>query len=173
LQLVTTSTGERQRVEPSKINVQVVQNDKIVLKHTLTDKCNGSYEIEFTPTELGKCQLNIDTYGKRTFEFPIVIGGTVDPKLCEAYVKSETKANEPVLIVVVAKDSNGDKFRVGGTLFSIGFAGDGDLYNVDLQDKMDGTYHISVTPNKPGNYCVFISVGEKDIGSSPVGFKVT
>ena len=82
----------------------------------------------------------------------------------------------------------------GGTVFSIGFAGDGDLYNVDLADQLDGTYHISVTPNKPGitfrsfflmilfillsiqilgNYVVFISLGEVDIAASPIGFQVT
>lgn len=37
--------------------------------------CDGTYEIQFTPNELGKCVLNIDTYGTRTFEFPITIGG--------------------------------------------------------------------------------------------------
>lgn len=74
-------------------------------------------------------------------------------------------------------------------MFSIGFAGDGDLYNVDLADQLDGSYHINVTPNKPGifyfyvsnsfliliflgNYVVFISLGEVDIAASPVGFQV-
>jgi len=172
--IVTTGTGERQRIEMHQITVEVTQNGSKHLQHTLKDMCDGTYEVTFTPTELGKCQLNIDTYGTRTFEFPIVIGGIADPSKCEALVitpLSNIRANFPLQISVVAKDERGDRFKVGGTLFSISFAGDGELYNVDLSDKMDGSYLVTVTPNKPGNYAVFISLGEVDIASSPVGFK--
>jgi len=174
--IVTTSTGERQRVEMHQIKVEVIFNGSKTLEHTLQDMCDGTYQLQFTPKELGTCVLNIDTYGTRTFEFPITVGGIADPSKCEAFVKTpanQIKANAPVLIVCVAKDESGERFKVGGTVFSIGFAGDGDLYNVDLADQLDGSYNISVTPNKPGNYVVFISLGEVDIAASPVGFQAT
>jgi len=171
--IVTTQTGERQRIDMKQIAVQVIQNGKTVLKHTLTDKRDGTYELVFTPTELGKVVLNIDTYGTRTFEFPIAIGGIADPSKCEAYVDGKARANQPAVIRIIAKDKRGERFKVGGTIFTIGFAGDGELYNVDLADQMDGSYILLVTPNKPGNYVVFISVGEVDISSSPLAFQVT
>jgi hypothetical protein len=172
--IVTTHTGERQRVDPQQIVVKVVQNDSLVLPHTVEDKKDGTYEIVFTPTELGKLILNIETFGTKSFEFPIKIGGQADPAKCEAKCATPSpKVNEPVLIVVVAKDKAGQRFTVGGTVFSISFAGEGELYNVDLQDQMDGSYFIKVTPNKPGNYVVYISLGEVDIAASPIGFCAT
>jgi len=171
--IVTTSTGERQRVELDKIAIELKQDGKN-FPFQFTDKCDGTYEIVFTPNKLGSMQLNIDTYGKRTFEFPILVGGIADPSKCEAVVVTQNcKANQPVHIRVIARDAQGERFTVGGTAFSIGFAGDGELYNVDLADQSDGSYNIMVTPNKPGNYVVFISLGEVDIAASPVGFAVS
>jgi len=170
--IVTTSTGERQRVELHKIVVNLTQNGK-AFPFKFIDKCDGTYEVVFTPTELGKMQLNIDTYGTRTFEFPIAVSGVADPSKCEAFVVTQQcKANAPVQIKVIAKDAQGERFKVGGTNFAIGFAGDGELYNVDLSDQGDGSYNVFVTPNKPGNYVVYLSIGEVDIAASPVGFQV-
>lgn len=46
----------------------------------------------------------------------ILILLVADPSKCEAIVKTpanQIKANNPVLIVCIAKDENGDRFKVG------------------------------------------------------------
>jgi len=155
-----------------QLSVQAVNNGKNI--HTsIEDNQDGTYIIGFTPHDIGKVILNVSAYGKSQFQWPIVVGGLPDPTKCEAYVHSATKVNQPVLIVIVAKDKSGARFLVGGATFNVGFAGEGELYNVALVDKMDGSYHLSVTPNKPGQYVIYVSLGEVDIAASPVNFVAT
>jgi len=168
--IVTLKNGERTRVPVDAMKIEFLGQQ---VRSTFEDNGDGTYLIQFIPPNLGKIQINIDAYGERQFEWQIDVCSAPDPSTCTAVLLAPPKVNYPVNILITASDSRGNRFKVGGANFQLGFAGVGQLLNVSLDDNLDGTYSLTATPNSRGDYMIYISLGDVDIKASPVQFNVT
>lgn len=72
----------------------------------------------------------------------------------------------------MARDAAGKQLKVGGAKFNLGFNGAGQLSQVGLLDRMDGTYTLSFVPDTAGQYAIFISLDGHDIKTHPLVFTV-
>jgi len=169
--IVTLSNGERTRIPVESLSVQFIGMDGV--RSGVDDNGDGTYAIKFIPPQLGKVQINIDAYGTRQFEWQVEVCSAPDPATCRAVLQTNPpRANQELRVLITACDSTGQAFKVGGANFSLGFAGVGQLTEVGLEDQLDGTYLLKATPNSRGQYMIYISLGDVDIGASPVSFNV-
>eukprot|EP01127_Copromyxa_protea_P005473 TRINITY_DN15401_c0_g1_i1.p1 TRINITY_DN15401_c0_g1~~TRINITY_DN15401_c0_g1_i1.p1 ORF type:complete len:315 (+),score=56.51 TRINITY_DN15401_c0_g1_i1:29-973(+) len=165
--IVKLMSGERTRVPIENLKVELVGMN---IPWDFRDNEDGTYTILFTPTQLGKVQLNIDCFGVRHWEWVITVSSSPDPAHCEARVVGQPRVNQKCEVLITARDSSGGQFQIGGAQFGIGFNGVGELNEVGLADNLNGTYSLFMTPNVPGEYAIFVSLGDVDIKDSPVIF---
>jgi len=167
--IVTLDNGERTRIPVEQMKLEFVGMDGI--KYSFDDNKDGSYTIKLIPPALGKFTLYLDAYGKRQYEWAIESCSKPDPQTCQArMVTPKPTANQEVIVEITACDSTGNRFKVGGANFQLGFAGVGQLMNIALEDQLDGTYKFRATPSLKGEYLIYISLGEVDLKCSPVQF---
>jgi len=167
--IVTLPNGERTRVPLDAMNVTFVG---MQVRSSFEDNGDGTYAIKFIPPNLGKLQMNIDAYGVRQFEWQIESCSPPDPETCQAKLASPAKVGQELKVSIIACDSTGQRFRVGGAHFNLGFAGVGQLQNVSLEDQLNGEYILKATPSARGEYMVYVSLGDVDLKCSPVHFVV-
>lgn len=167
--IVTTNSGDRARVDPSNFNYTLNGMD---INSSVVDNQDGSYSVSFVADELGPVQLNIDIFGERQFEWEIIICAYPDAKKCTAEAKPVYQVNSSCEIIIHARDASGETLKVGGAKFGIAFSGAGQLNEVALLDKMDGSYGLTFVPSAPGQYAIFLSLDGEDIQTTPVTFTV-
>jgi len=92
---------------------------------------------------------------------------------CTAVANETYKLNQRGEITVVARDDTNKQLRCGGAKFHLSFAGSGQLNDVNLLDRMDGSYTLTFVPSAVGHYGLFVSLDGTDISGSPFNFMVS
>jgi len=82
------------------------------------------------------------------------------------------KVNQKGEVILYARDNTGNDLKVGGAKVGLSFNGAGQLTEVGLLDRMDGTYSISFVPDTPGTYTLWLTIAGIDIQSCPIQFVV-
>jgi len=167
---VYTQTGEKTRVPSKHIDVKLIGQPG--LTHELIDQKDGSWTIRFRPQREGRVILNIDGYGKRQFEWPIEISEPVAAKECTAVPNDPLHVNQQGSATITARDPKGRQLKIGGAKFDLAFSGAGQLSQVGLFDRMDGTYTLAFVPDTPGQYAIFITLEGVEIKTHPLLFTV-
>jgi hypothetical protein len=162
---VYTQTGEKTRVPQKHIEVKLVGMPG--LKHELIDQKDGSWTLRFRPDREGRVVLQIDGYGKRQFDWPIDISEPVAAKECTVLPNEPIKANTQCTATITARDSRARQLRIGGAKFDLAFSGAGQLSQVGLFDRMDGTYTLAFVPDTAGQYAIFITLEGVEIKTHP------
>jgi hypothetical protein len=168
---VYTQTGEKTRVPSKHIDVKLVGQPG--LKHDLIDLKDGSWSIRFRPEREGRVIMNIDGYGKRQFEWAIEISEPVAAKECTAAPNEPLKVGAQCTATITARDPKGRQLKIGGAKFDLAFSGAGQLSQVGLFDRMDGTYTLAFVPDTAGQYAIFITLEGLEIKTHPLTFTVT
>jgi len=168
---VYTQTGEKTRVPQKHIEVKLVGQPG--LKHELIDGKDGSWTIRFRPEREGKVIMNIDGYNKRQFEWPIEISEPVSAKECTAIANEPLKVGAQCSATITARDPKGRQLKIGGAKFDLAFSGAGQLSQVGLFDRMDGTYTLAFVPDTAGQYAIFITLETLEIKTHPLTFTVS
>jgi len=168
--IVTTTGGERVAMPRDQLDVRLEGTD---VDFTVEDNEDGTWIIKFTPEEhLDSVRLLIATYGQEQYDWEIQLCGVPVPSQCEAVTEKQYKVNQRGEMNLIARDSKGRQLRVGGAKFALSFAGAGQLNDVGLLDKMDGSYNLTFVPNNVGQYALFIVLDGVEISGSPVNFTV-
>jgi len=174
--IVTSSTGGRTRVPLQSIGIKLVPLTRGAppITHTLTDNKDGSYAIEFEGSIQDVVyQLQIDIYNQRQFDWDVKICGPPEPRQCIAEADPKGyRVNQKGDVILFSRDKNGHELKVGGSKVGLSFNGSGQLTNVGLVDRMDGTYVLSFIPNAPGRYSVWLTLNGVDIKTCPLEFSV-
>jgi len=168
---VYSQTGEKTRVPAKHIEVKLIGQPG--LKHELIDQKDGSWSIRFRPEAEGRIIIQIDGYGKRQFDWAIDISEPVEAKECTAVATDLLKVNQQCNVTITARDPKGRQLKIGGAKFDLAFTGAGQLSQVGLFDRMDGTYTLSFVPDSVGEYAIFVTLDGKPIKNHPLTFKVT
>jgi len=121
------------------------------LNHDLIDQKDGSWTIRFRPDREGKVIIQIDGYGKRQFDWEIMISEPVSAKECTAVANEPMKVQTESTVTIIARDRKAKQLKVGGAKFDLAFSGAGQLGQVGLFDRMDGSYTLQFVPDTPGH----------------------
>jgi len=174
--IVSTPTGGRTRIPLQAIHVKIVALTPGApsVRHILTDNKDGTYSIEFeSQAEDVKYQIQVDVYNQRQFEWDVEICGQPEPSQCVAEVDPNGyRVNQKGEVILYAKDKNGRELKVGGSKVGLSFNGAGQLVEVGLLDRMNGTYALSFVPNAAGKYAIWLTVAGVDIKTCPIEFIV-
>jgi len=73
--------------------------------------------------------------------------------------------------LIVAVGGDGHRLRRGGGKFDVGLFGPTEV-QIHLEDRNDGTYTLSFTPHREGDYELQIKVGDVHIMDSPVSIQI-
>jgi len=169
--IVTSVTGDKAPIPRHELEVSL-NGSKAPLR--VLDNGDGTWAITFHPTDVKKeVFLVIHTYGKEQFNWKIELCGHPVAANCTADAAETYKLNQRGEVSIHAKDKNKQNLKVGGAKFSLSFAGAGQLNDVGLLDKMDGSYSLTFVPSAIGHYGLFISLDGEDISGSPINFMVT
>jgi len=169
--VVSSNAGERAPLPRDQLTVSVTGSNAPV---QVKENSDGTFAINFLPKDAkDEVFLVIHTYGEEQFNWRIELCGNPDATKCTATSQETYKLNQRGEFTLFARDGNNKQLRCGGAKFTLSFAGAGQLNDVNLLDRMDGSYTLTFVPSTVGHYGLFISLDGVDIASSPVQFMVT
>ena len=101
--------------------------------------------------------------------FGVVTGGCYARGSIASLHMLQSIEGEEKQFIVTTKDINGTDYGYGGepALAQLKLLGSNECINGDIQDKGDGTYVISITPQHTGDHMLSIMIGNEHIKSSP------
>lgn len=164
---VYTQSGEKSRIPTKHLSARVSGAPL-----ELVDQKDGTYTIKFKAAHPGQLTLELDSYGKQQFAWPIEIIAAPSAPHCTAAAVEPLVVGRPCTVLITARDKTGTQLKVGGAQFNLGFAGAGQLSEVGLLDRLDGTYALQFVPDTAGQYAIFISLDNVEIATHPVEFTV-
>ncbi|XP_075250469.1 filamin-A-like isoform X3 [Convolutriloba macropyga] len=135
---------------------------------TIVDNNDGTVGVLYTPTELGKHQLNLRQKGKDVKGSPFYFNvDVVSEGKVTAYGPGLTSGivNEPSVFTVSTKQAKGP----GGLKVSVQGPSRVEVY---CEDNGDGTCTCQFTPTAPGDYIIEIYFDGKPVNGSPFTAKV-
>mmetsp|Transcript_17569 Transcript_17569/g.24381 ORF Transcript_17569/g.24381 Transcript_17569/m.24381 type:complete len:756 (-) Transcript_17569:39-2306(-) len=127
----------------------------------ITDKGDGTYLVEYEPTQAGKHKVDVTLKGhgieKNPFSVNVREGADDKYSHIEGYtftIRAQTKQGQN-------KKDGGDNFKV--TIHGSA----GEVKDVHVKDIGDGTYLVSYKLPGPGEYTINVTVNDKHIKGSP------
>jgi len=130
------------------------------VKHEVLDNKDGTYTVNYRPTEPGDLTVAINYEGKSVGKSPYHVhvdthAEAADASKSEAYGPGieGIVAGEPATFTIQARNKKGDKVKHGGDAFDVEVIGPDDVpLDVKIKDNKDGTYAVSYQPLAPGNH---------------------
>jgi len=139
-------------------------------------KTPGTYAGTFTPTKAGKHSINASAFGQPLLKEPVVVQVSSGPSAekCEVSgIPNPAHCGEPIVATISPKDSNGKPLSVGGIPFKAKVKNpDKTESPLPINDKGDGTYGLTFTPTKPGDYQLDVQLNDTNLKNTPVKFDV-
>jgi len=150
--------------------------DQSTLSVDVLDNNDGTYNLSYIPQTAGNYQLDVKLGEESIKDTPLVVSvapGAADP-LNFSWSEFETdKSGKRVLVAgvtekfnVQAKDSFGNPLTNGGLKIKGKLTGEENV-PVNVQDLGDGSYEVSYTPHKAGDYKLDVTVDGQPIGGGP------
>jgi len=173
--VVTSNQGEPAPLPREQLKV-TLSGSKVPLAVADSRGDGTLWSIQFLPNDVPPDQTNIflivTTYGQEQFNWKIELCGNPMASKCSAVAQEVYKVNQRAEVTLIARDGNNQQLKVGGAKFSLSFAGSGQLNDVNLVDRMDGSYTLTFVPSTVGQYGLFVSLDGEDIADSPINFTV-
>jgi filamin len=152
------------------------------IRSDVVDKKDGTYEVNYKPTDVGNHTISVLFEGKNVANSPYHVkidtdSAGADPSQSQAYGPglNEATGGEPALFTIQARNKSGDKLTRGGDPFDVEVVGPDDTpIEARVVDNRDGTYSVSYKPEEPGKYKVDVILRGSNplfydhVGNSPV-----
>jgi len=139
----------------------------------VTDNNNGTYGLDYLPEKAGTYLLDVKIGDKSVKDAPFTItieAGAFDPLNFDWEGLELDAEGRRVLVAgntdafkVGAKDAYGNPLKNGGLSVAGSISGPSDV-PVSVSDNSDGSYALSYTPFKAGNYELLV-----DVDGTPIG----
>jgi len=160
-----------------------LEDPRGTVKVEITDNGDGTYIGRYTPSTAKDLKLAVEVhtqhFGKghahsSPFTVHVAPGAPSAANTVAFGPGTETAtAGLPALITVETKDDFGNKLLQGGADINGTLSLDGsDPITLSVVDNGDGTYSLSYTPEKTGNYVININLGDTPISNSPIDISI-
>jgi len=135
----------------------------------VADNGDGTYTVTYTPTQVGDYNIDVVFEGQHIKGAPFNVETKkrpADPRNSYAHgpgLEPGNETNQPLHFTIVAKNVHDEQVDYGGNKFDVVIAGPtGDKRPDSIKDNEDGTYSVTYSVSKPGDYQVGIQLdGEK------------
>ena len=134
---------------------------------TIKDNEDGTYRVEYAPTEHGKHRIDVQLKGKPIAKSPYHVnvkeGADPEHSIIEGYS-----------FVIQAKSKSGSNRKDGGDKFAVTIDGpSGPVQGVDVKDIGNGTYVVSYKLPSAGNYTIHVTLNGVALKGYENGIQVT
>ncbi|MDP2435572.1 MAG: filamin/ABP280 repeat domain-containing protein [archaeon] len=137
------------------------------------DNGNGTYRVDYTPTEKGPHTINVTKDGVHIQSSPFHVGvkPSVDPARSTAAgpgVNSGENINtKPTHFTITARDKHGEPVGEGNHNVGVQIQGPKGPVAAPIKDNGDGTYDVSYLPADAGNHNIVASINNQPIHGFP------
>jgi hypothetical protein len=162
--------GERVKLGGTNVTgVMVLGEERI--KVTVVDNKDGSYSCTYNVAKPGTYELNVLCEAQHIKDSPF--HPVVEPSEAAASTSTANPPNpqvagEPVEFTITSRDINGNDKPDGGEEFSATLGS----VEADVKDNGDGTYAVSYTPEKAGDFELKVLLKTDNIKDSPFAITV-
>jgi hypothetical protein len=135
-------------------------------------KPSGLYSLQFPSLLSGTYMANIFVNGVsigKAVSVDVAPGAAFAP-LCEVDDSCEFQrqvAGEKGKLIVIARDKQGNRMKCGGDLISLSLDAHADSFQSKVQDLKDGTYEVTFSAQRAGDFLLSIKVDKLPIRGSP------
>jgi len=157
------------KYQKKKLKVNLSQPGK-VMPATITEVSDGCFTSSFTPQQDGEWKIEILYQGQIVVTNKMVITGRTEGGQCIIQkAPRQVKTNVPSSFIMQARDRMGEVMSSGGEVFKTSVAGPpGGIKDFKVRDDANGTYVVSFTFTKPGEFEFTISLRNKQVDGSPL-----
>eukprot|EP01097_Dermamoeba_algensis_P011897 TRINITY_DN938_c0_g1_i1.p1 TRINITY_DN938_c0_g1~~TRINITY_DN938_c0_g1_i1.p1 ORF type:complete len:1157 (+),score=374.89 TRINITY_DN938_c0_g1_i1:50-3472(+) len=141
---------------------------------TITNNNDGTFNVDYTPTEFGKHKVDVQIKGQPIANGPFMVPvdkSATDPSLSNAHGPGLEPGNTPEApahFTIQARNKIGDPMKTGGDPFKVTVAGPyGSEPPVKVVDNKDGTYSVTYEPNVVGEHKVDVTLNNIPIKDAP------
>ncbi|ELR24683.1 gelation factor, putative [Acanthamoeba castellanii str. Neff] len=138
---------------------------------SITDNADGTYTVQYTPTEPGDYQVNVTLHGEPIKESPVTVFIKSSPDAGKSWAEGTGLValvdTDMGHFVIHAVDKAGVQRTDGGDQFEVAIAApNGDL-PATVTDNGDGTYAVQFEPIVPGQYTIAVTFEGGAIQGAP------
>jgi len=138
-----------------------IDGPKGPIEAKVSDNGDGTYNVDYQPTDAGKHKVDVTLKGKGVKGNPFSVNVKEGADEHHSGIESFT-------FTIRAKTKKGENKRDGGDKFKVAIAGpSGPVPNVNLKDNGDGTYLASYKLPGSGDYTVDVTLNGNHIKGSP------
>jgi filamin len=153
--------------DPFKVDIQGPSD----VQPTVSDNGDGTYTVEYTPTEPGDYVVNVTLHDEPIKDVPRQVYIKPAPDASQTWAEGPALQglvdNEPGLFTIHAVDKNGNPRTDGGDKFDVDIAGPHGHVPATLTDNGDGTYGVAFDPEHPGDYNINVTFEGAPIKDAP------
>ena len=137
------------------------------------DNGDGSYRVDYTPTEKGPHVINVTKDGHHIHSSPFNVGvkPSVDPARSTAagpgVNDGENINTKPTHFTITARDKHGEPVGEGHHNVAVEIQGPKGPVHADVKDNGDGTYDVNYLPADAGNHNVAATINNQPINGFP------
>eukprot|EP01133_Synstelium_polycarpum_P015677 gene15677-18631_t len=137
---------------------------------TITDNNDGTYTVEYKPLDQGQATITVSLNGTKIKGMPVTI--TVKPSTDPKRSFAEGPAaihNTLATLTIHSVDYSSNPRSTGGDSYEVTITGPGqEGIPVTVKDNNDGTYRVTYTPVKYGEYVISIKLNGESIKDMPL-----
>lgn len=156
--------------DPFKVDIQGPSD----VGPSVTDNGDGTYTVEYKPTESGDYVVNVTLHDEPIKDAPFHVHIKPAPAAGLSYAEGPALHglvdNEPGVFTIHAVDKEGSPRTDGGDHFDVAIQGPQGNVPAQVTDNGDGTYGVVFDPSEPGPYTIDVQLEGEHIKDAP--FKV-
>lgn len=158
--------------EVSDFSVKIQGPLRIIMPEIINNR-DGTYKVNYTPTENGRHVIDVQLYGKPISNGPFSV--PVEKTLCLASGPGLTSAEQflPAHFKIEAKNfvESGNCSGVGD--FNVTCTGPKPIAPPTIVDNHDGTFDVTYIPLAPGNHVIGVQLKGQPISNGPFTVNVS
>ncbi|KYQ96878.1 gelation factor [Tieghemostelium lacteum] len=136
---------------------------------SLSDNGDGSYDASYTPVKGGEHTVVVTIRGEPLAQgssHPTIFNSDVNQSYCEGPGFEKAQARRQTEFKIHSVHSDGKHATEGGDPFDVSIHGPHEV-NVSISDNEDGSYTVTYTPAKDGEYEIHVTLDGKPIKDIP------
>jgi filamin len=138
-----------------------IQGPKGTVDAKLTDNNDGTYTVDYSPSNAGKHRIDVNLKNQPIKDAPFTVLVREGADEAHSFIEGYT-------FTIRARSKKGENRKDGGDDFKVDIQGpSGPVPNVSLKDVGDGTYFCSYKLPGAGDYTVNVKLNGKHIKGSP------
>lgn len=135
----------------------------------LVDNNDGSYEVEYNPTQGGDHKVEVFLRGEPLAQGPVdvkIINSDANNSYCDGPGFEAAQAKRPTQFTIHSVGLDNKPCNAGGDPFQVSITGPHQV-DVSITDNDDGTYTVNYTPEQPGDYEINVSINDEPVKDIP------